>query len=227
MWLCPVFLTAQPLLVLDSGHTPKNGGSISVNGQYEVQYNDRFVSELKPALEASGWKVLLTRKADEEIDLTQRAAIANRMNADLFLSIHHDSAQLKYLKPIEIQGKPAYQSKHAIEGYSLFVSAENPYFKQSQNLASKLGKKLQKLGRAPALHHTEPIEGENRTLLNKQYGVYRYDGLMVLRQTKMPAILLEIGVIIDSKDEAYINDKTNRQLMIEQIVDTLRPSNLF
>ena len=38
---------AQPLLVLDSGHTPSKGGALGTRGEYEVVYNDRFVSGLK------------------------------------------------------------------------------------------------------------------------------------------------------------------------------------
>lgn len=72
-FLLPLSVYAQSVLVLDAGHTPKNGGALSVTGQYEVQYNDRFVAELKPALEQAGWKIVLTRQPHQEISLTERA----------------------------------------------------------------------------------------------------------------------------------------------------------
>ena len=218
----PFFTLAAPVLVLDSGHTPQQGGALGIQGIDEVVYNDRFVSELKPALEQAGWYVLLTRTPEENISLIQRANLANQHHAKVFLSIHHDSAQLRYLKAINIKGKPAYQTIQPIRGYSLFVSQLNPQFNESYRLAELLGKQLYQLKRPPTLHHAEAIEGENRSLLNKTYGVYRYDQLAVLRHTTMPAVLLEIGVIVDKQDEAYVSEATNRQAMIQAIVQALQ-----
>ena len=213
---------AQPLLVLDSGHTPSKGGALGTRGEYEVVYNDRFVSGLKTALEKDGWQVLLTRQPEQEITLAERAALANRQQADVFVSLHHDSAQLQYLEQTSHHGKQAYRTIRPIRGYSLFVSALNPQYSQSKQLATEIGRALRALGRQPTLHHAEPIEGENRPLLDAANGVYRYDGLAVLKQTEMPAVLLEIGVIVDEQDEAYVSDAANRQKMIEAVVRALK-----
>ena len=218
----PFFALAAPILVLDSGHTPQQGGALSIQGIYEVVYNDRFVAELKPALEQAGWHVLLTRTPSQNISLAQRVDFANQHRANLFLSIHHDSAQAHYLEAITVQGKPAFQTRQPIRGYSLFVSQLNPQFTESQRVAQSLGKQLYQLKRPPTLHHAEAIEGENRPLLHKIYGVYRHDQLAVLRQTTMPAVLLEIGVIVDKQDEAYVSQAANRQAMIQAIVRALQ-----
>ncbi|OSI11559.1 N-acetylmuramoyl-L-alanine amidase [Neisseria zoodegmatis] len=219
--------TENPLLVLDSGHTPKHGGALGIKGQYEVVYNDQFVSKLQPELEKAGWKVMLTRLPEQEIGLSERAALANKNGAVIFLSIHHDSAQLKYLQEVEHNGQKVYQTTRPIRGYSLFVSGKNPEFIKSQKLAASIGKELRGLGRVPTLHHAEPIAGENRLLLDKTNGVYRYDELAVLRQTTMPAVLLEIGVIVDKQDEAYISQTENQRAMINAIVRALQPYQHF
>lgn len=213
---------AQPLIVLDAGHNPQQGGALSVRGIYEVDYNDRFVAELKPQLEKIGWKVVLTRKQGETIELKQRSQMANTQNADLFLSIHHDSAQEHYLQPIEFQNKKAYQTLLPIQGSSLFISDLNGQPEKSSCLAHLMGQNLNALSRQPALHHAEPIEGENRPLLHKEYGIYRYDNLAVLRLTQMPAVLFEVGVLPDKADEAYINDKTQRQKIQHAIVKAVQ-----
>lgn len=219
----PYIAIARPLLVLDSGHTPQKGGALSLTGRYEVIYNDRFVSELKKALQQSGWQVVLTRQPNQEISLAERAELANQKQASLFLSIHHDSAQLIHLQTTVHNGKTVYTSKKPIRGYSLFVSTENPKFEQSKQVAISIGQALRQLGRPPSLYHAEPIEGENRTLLDKTNGVYRYDQLVVLRKTQMPAVLLEVGVLVDRQDEAYVDKKENRQAMIQSIVQSLKP----
>lgn len=211
---------AAPLIVLDPGHSPGEGAT-SVQGIKEVAYNDRFVAELAPALERAGWRVALTRQPDQKLDLAARPRLANRLHADVFLSIHHDSAQLKYLRAIDVNGASAWETTQPIEGYSLFVSRENPKFAASLQLATRLGASLHALGRAPNLMHAEPIAGENRPLLDRELGIYEFNRLAVLRHAQMPAALLEVGVITDRSDEAWVSDAGHRRQMIEQIVEAL------
>lgn len=209
---------AAPLVVLDPGHNPANGGATSIRGTKEVTYNDRFVSELAPALRHAGWRVEITRQPGDAIGLVERAELADRLQATLFLSIHHDSAQPRYLVAVEAGGLPGYRTVKPIEGYSLFVSRENPQYSKSYRLATLLGRELRQLGRLPALHHAEDIPGENRPLLDRSLGIYEYDRLAVLRHGKAPAVLLEVGVITDRRDEAYVDDPGNRARMIRKIV---------
>ncbi|MBR7001522.1 MAG: N-acetylmuramoyl-L-alanine amidase [Neisseriaceae bacterium] len=213
---------AQPLIVLDAGHNPQQGGALGVRGIYEVDYNDRFVAELQPQLEKIGWQVLLTRKKDQTVTLGERVQTANQQNADLFLSIHHDSAQEHYLQETQFNSKKAYQTITPIGGSSLFISHLNGQPEQSYCLANAIGRNIADLGRAPALHHAEPIAGENRPLLNATYGIYRYDNLAVLRGTQMPAVLLEVGVIPDKADEAYINHPTHRKAIEKAVVQAVQ-----
>ena len=56
-----------------------------------------------------------------------------------------------------------------------------------------MGSALIESGLKPALHHAEPIKGENRPLLDEHTGVYEYTDLVVLKAAEMPAILLECG----------------------------------
>ena len=222
LFLLPLSVYAQSVLVLDAGHTPQNGGAISATGQYEVSYNDRFVAELKPELEKSGWKVLLTRTPTQERSLKERAEFANRSYADLFLSIHHDSAQLADLQAIQLADKTVYQSKQPLHGFSVFVSGSNPQFEQSARLAKAIGQNLRQIGRSSNWYHNKPLQGENRPFLDKTNGVYQYDGLAVLRLTKMPAVLVEIGVIVDKDDEQTVSQAANRSQMIQAIVRALQ-----
>lgn len=212
------FLYAEPLLVLDSGHTPDAAGALGVRGIYEVEYNDRFVAELKPQLEAIGYQVILTRTPEQNISLQQRARIANQLNADLFLSIHHDSTNERYLIPTVVNNLPAQRTIEPFRGFSAYISNKNGSPFSSYCFAENLTKQILPLGRAPALYHADPIKGENRPLLNKEYGIYRYDNLAVLRLTKVPAVLLEIGVIPDEEDEAWVNNFQNRYNMQQAIV---------
>lgn len=221
--LLALSVQAAPLIVLDTGHNPDQGGATSIQGTSEVTYNDRFVSELAPALKLAGWRVAVTRQPVQHIDLLARARLANQLHAAIFLSIHHDSAQLQDLKKIKNNGLAAYETTLPIAGYSLYVSRKNAQYAESLQLATLLGKELRSLGRPPTLYHAEKIPGENHPLLNKHLGIYQYDDLAVLHHTRMPAVLLEVGVITDKQDEAYVASDANRKKMIRKIVQALQP----
>jgi len=212
----------KPVIVLDPGHSPPTGGALSIRGVYEVEYNDRFAAGLAIALQKAGFHVVLTRQPDQAASLQERSALANRLKPDLFLALHHDSAQLVHLEPLHVNGVATYRTKEEIAGYSLFVSRENAQFNRSWLFAQQLGKNLLSLGRPPTLHHAEHIAGENRELLDKKLGIYRFDRLAVLRKTEAPAVLLELGVIVDQDDDAYVSNPTNQETMIQAIVTAIK-----
>ena len=209
-----------PVILLDSGHNPPKSGAISVRGIYEFDYNDQFTAMLAEALRKASFHVELTRLPDKSIQLNARADLANRLMPELFLSLHHDSAQLVHLESFDINEITAYRTKKRITGYSIFVSRENAQFQHSMLFARQLGEHLLQLGRKPSLHHAENIEGENYELLDEALGIYQA-GFVVLKKTKVPAVLLEVGVIVDEDDEAYISNPKNREKMVQAIVDAV------
>jgi N-acetylmuramoyl-L-alanine amidase len=212
----------MPTILLDPGHTPEQQGALGIRGIYEVVYNDHFVSKLVKALRSASFTVNLTRQPDQSISLIDRVAIANNGQSELFLSIHHDSAQPIYLKKINLEHGYGYQAIKQISGYSIFVSKTNSQFANSYRFAEILGQLLLKLGRPPTLHHAEDISGEHRELLNERLGIYRFDDLVVLAKTKIPAVLLEIGVIVDPDDEHYVSVESNQDAMCQAIVQAIQ-----
>jgi N-acetylmuramoyl-L-alanine amidase len=212
----------KPVVIIDPGHTKKMPGAISVTGRFEVAYNDNVASLLSKALNQSGFETIITREPEQDITLEDRAHIANSYHALAMISIHHDSAQSMYLESVKINETKAYRTLKPISGYSIFISQKNPEFGRSFMLSKLLGENLIKLGRKPTLHHAEPIPGEGRTLLDAELGIYQYDELVVLKQTKLPAVLLELGVIVDPSDEIYVATPDNQKSMVDAIVNTLK-----
>lgn len=216
----PAAAGTLPLIVLDPGHTPENPGALGARGMYEVDYNDRFAAELAPLLRAAGWRVVLTRERGQSMTLAERADLANRLRADLFLSIHHDSVRDIFVTPTEHEGRPAQRTDGdaRFRGYSLYVSERNPCSGASRTFALLLGQRIRTLGRPPALYHADWRYGSGRPLYDEHLGIYRYDNLAVLRRTEMPAVLLEVGVLPDETDEAWVSTPANRHAMQRAIV---------
>ncbi|OOR91674.1 hypothetical protein B0181_02715 [Moraxella caviae] len=217
-----LFLSAcatRPLIVLDSGHNPvRSSGAISVRGINEVDYNDIFTGELERAFAQAGWQVVMTRKPEEDRSLDERAAIANETAPLVFLSIHHDSTQLENLAEIKTAYQPAYRTKHPIAGSSLHISIDNPHYDDSLRFATLVGEELQAVGRKFNLDHANPSYERPLPLVNADYAIYRHDLLRVLRTTTVPAVLLEVGVIVDIDDEELARNADERQKLISAIV---------
>ncbi|MCH4889878.1 hypothetical protein EZV73_20025 [Acidaminobacter sp. JC074] len=80
------------LIVVDAGHGGHDPGAVSPNGTKEKDVNLEASLILKKKLENAGFKVYLTRERDNYVKLSDRAGIANQLNADIFVSIHANAA---------------------------------------------------------------------------------------------------------------------------------------
>lgn len=83
--------TSSGLIVIDPGHGGRDPGAISYLGYYEKEVNLGIARRLNAILQKRGIQVIMTRQSDTYIDREERAAIANRAGADLFVSIHADA----------------------------------------------------------------------------------------------------------------------------------------
>ena len=78
-------------IVIDAGHGGRDPGATSVIGGYEKTINLAVARKVASLLSERGFNVKMTRTSDRFVELEDRAAIANRLQADLFVSIHSDS----------------------------------------------------------------------------------------------------------------------------------------
>ena len=86
-----IYRTVSGTVVIDAGHGGKDPGATSYTGDYEKSANLSIARKVASHLENRGVRVIMTRNSDTFIELNERAAIANRARADLFVSIHCDS----------------------------------------------------------------------------------------------------------------------------------------
>jgi N-acetylmuramoyl-L-alanine amidase len=206
-------------IVLDVGHTAVSEGATSARNVAEFVFNLRLARRIEEKLKSEGFpetRLLLT-EGKARPSLVKRVAAANDLNANLFLSIHHDSVPNSLLENWEFEGKKSHFSDR-FSGYSVFVSRNNPDFKTSFAFAELVGKQMKAQGLQYAQQYTQAVMGRYRhPLLNKETGVYSYDELAVLRSTRMPAVLLEAGSIIN-RDEELKMDSPERQDIISSAV---------
>lgn len=208
--------TAAPnfIAAIDIGHSKARGGAVSARGISEYQFNRRLGGELFEALQSSGFaRSLLINPGGGEIGLVKRAQVANEHNADVFLAIHHDSVKDNFLKDWTVDGKPQKYCDD-FHGYSIFFSRKNVAAAGSRAFAFALGEALLKAGFKPTLHH---VAQEHRPIVDPTTGVYAFDDLLVLKNAKMPAVLLECGVIVNRAEEQDLNSAKYRSRLIVAI----------
>jgi N-acetylmuramoyl-L-alanine amidase len=211
-------------IVLDVGHTAESEGATSSRNVPEFSYNLRLAQVIAEKLKAEGFAEtkLLVTAGKAKPSLFKRVAVANDMNANLFLSIHHDSVPNKLLEDWEFEGQKSHFSDR-FSGYSVFVSHDNADFKTSFAFAQLLGKAMKASGLEYARQYTMPIMGHYQyPLLDKETGVYAHDELVVLRKTRMPAVLLEAGSIINRDEELKMNSTERRDLISAAVVAAVK-----
>lgn len=189
--------------VIDVGHTAEAPGAKSARGIYEYVFNLVLARRIEQQLLGSGFErtVLLVTDGPAREGLFQRVARANHLSPDLLLSIHHDSVPDKFLAKWEFEGEERSFSDR-FKGHSIFISRNNRDRNGSLQFASQLGSRLREHGLQYTPHYTERFMGSRqRQLVDPVAGVYRYDQLIVLRTTGMPAVLLEAGSIINREEE--------------------------
>ena len=202
-------------IVLDVGHTAQSEGATSARNVAEFAFNLRLAQRIEEKLKAEGFAEtkLLVTEGKARPSLVKRVAAANNLQANFFLSIHHDSVPNSFLENWEFEGKKRHFSDR-FSGYSVFVSRSNPDFKTSLLFAELVGREMKAQGLQYAQQYTQAIMGRyQHPLLNKETGVYSYDQLVVLRKTRMAAVLLEAGSIINRDEELKMDSPERRDII--------------
>lgn len=197
------------VIVLDPGHGGKNTGARNVaNGMFEKYFTLDLALRLKPLLEARGWTVHLTRTNDVEVSLADRVTFAEEKRADLFLSLHFNSAY-----PSEREsgletycttpaGMPSNLTRE-FEDNPNDVYPNNAFDTQNLQYAIRIHRALVQLG------------------TSRDRGVRRARFLGVLRGQNRPAVLIEAGYLSNPTEARRIADPAFRQLMAEAIASAL------
>ncbi|PIO83523.1 N-acetylmuramoyl-L-alanine amidase [Loigolactobacillus backii] len=84
---------SEATIVLDPGHGGRDSGAISLKKTYEKTFTLATAKAIAARLRSAGARVILTRNKDKYVGLSPRPAIAKRVHADAFISIHFDSSE--------------------------------------------------------------------------------------------------------------------------------------
>lgn len=198
----------KPLVVIDAGHGGHDPGSLSIDGKYrEKDASLAIAKAVRNALLASGRvRVAMTRSDDRFLVLSERREIARRLHADLFISIHCDSAPgsnasgatvytLSEVSSDRVAAKLAAKENKAdiLNGVNLD--------KQSNDVSSILIDLTQRETMNTSSRFADLLQREltdQRVDFKTTY--HRFAGLAVLKAPDVPAVLLETGYMSSPED---------------------------
>ncbi len=210
-------------VVVDVGHTAGNPGAMSARGASEYDFNLKLATLMDEKLRAAGFSrtVLLITTDNKRRALFERIRRAQAMSGDLFVSIHHDSVPDRFLQKWDFNGEQrAYSDR--FKGHSIFVSHDNADYAGSVQFGRMLGQRLKDHGLKYTPHYTESFMGSRRRILvDADAGVYRYDQLIVLKNNRIPAVLLEAGSIINRDEELAMATPERRGIITAALVDAV------
>ena len=216
-------------VVLDPGHGGRDPGAVgSMSKEKDIALSVAKKLGDKINTNHSDVKVLYTRSTDKFIPLDERPRIANKAQAQLFISIHCNALDRRKKSPQGVETyilglhrsqdnlevakrensvivyEDNYETKYQgfnpnePESYIIFEFMSNKFLEQSLNFAS--------------LTQHELINSAKRTNRN-----VRQAGFLVLRETGMPSVLIELGYISNKDEERYLNSSQGQTTLANSI----------
>lgn len=217
------FSKNKKVVMLDAGHGGQDPGAISKNGHYEKDLTLKMAKETKKLLEDAGYKVVLSRDRDVFITLRGRVKKAHDAKADLFISIHADSAR-----------------NTSARGLSIYTISEKASDKEAAALAERENKSDILLGMdlddyqqevssvlidlakqdtmKESRRYADLVVNEMQRTVQLLPNAHRFAGFAVLKSPNIPSVLLEMGYMSNKKEEREMQKASYRKKLGKALV---------
>lgn len=217
-------------LVIDAGHGGHDAGARgaismekNINLSVALQFG-RYVEKYMPEV-----RVIYTRKTDKFVSLIERANIANRANADLFISVHTNALPAgKIARGFETYTLGMHRAKDNLDvamRENSVISMEKDYKQTYQGFDPKSsesyiifefiqGKNMERSVELARMIQRKVCDNANRP----DKGVHQA-GFLVLRETSMPSCLIELGFITTPDEERILNNTDRVNDIAKSIYD--------
>jgi len=213
-------------IVIDAGHGGNDPGAIGRSGLREKDVNLDIAKRLSRLLESSGVNVVLTRNSDRFISLDRRGAIANNSKADLFVSIHSNANRVRSLSGVEVYyvSPSVSDSKRALSSAkTAALNLDSSFFaSHSLDLKAILWDMIYTNARGESIELSRYLCRWMRSNLEAKILGIKAARFQVLRDVRMPAVLIEVGFLSNINEERKLKNSYYRQKIAEGIADGIR-----
>ncbi len=215
----------RPIVVIDPGHGGTDPGATSISGQvHEKDLALALSRELRDDLVKRGRvRVAMTRDDDRYLTLDERAALARRLNAAMFVSVHIDSAP----NPLA-RGATVYSlSDVASDAEAARLAASENGADEKNGPSAPVEAILSDLAMQGQMQASaalaERLVGHSKGQFELRPNPHRFAAFHVLRRSDVPAVLFEAGYISNADDELLLRTPQQRSriaLALAQAIET-------
>jgi len=213
-------------IVLDAGHGGSDPGAIGRTGLKEKDVNLDIAKRLANLLRNEGIAVVLTRSSDVFIPLSTRANIANSTKADLFVSIHSNANRVRSLNGFEtyyVAPNVSDSSRALTAAKTAALNLDSASFaSQSQDLKAILWDMIYTNARAESIELANAVCRSMDSNLDAKILGIKGARFQVLRDARMPAVLIEVGFVSNLDEERMLRNSFYRQKIAESIAQGIR-----
>lgn len=218
----------QRIIVIDAGHGGKDPGCIGKGGTQEKTVVLSVAKKLKNKLDANGFKTFLTRSSDVYLKLAERAEIAEKRKADLFISLHANANPSRDMKGFSIY---TLSEKASDEEAQKLAESENAADKIDVNGFEQFSKDIRVALSSLQQHAVAELSEEyanscakcfNNAKIEQQRGpAVRHAPFAVLRST-VPGALIELGHLSNKNEEKLLRTDTHQNKLVDAIVKSVK-----
>ncbi len=213
-------------VIVDAGHGGNDPGALGRTGLREKDVNLDIAKRLAALLRAEGVNVIMTRSSDRFIPLDTRVQITNNAHADFFVSIHSNANRTRSLNGFEIYCVTAglndsKRSLSAAKAANLNLDGAS-FASNSLELKAILWDMLYAYDRAESIQLSREICKIVRNNIEVRVIGVKEARYEVLREARIPAVLVETGFVSNSNEERMLKNGYYRQKMAESIFEGMR-----
>lgn len=219
-------------VVIDPGHGGRDPGAVGQN-IYEkdvvlpISLKVReYISEYLPDV-----RVIFTREKDEFVEIHRRAEIANSAGADLFISVHANSNRNRRIQGTETYAMGLHTSKENLEvarKENAVIFKEDDYdeqydgFDPTSEESYIIFSLMQNTYLAQSLNFASMLQDEFRSRARRVDRGVKQAGFIVLWQTTMPSVLIEVGFISNPQEERFLMSDQGQSYIASGIFRAVR-----
>ena len=213
-----------PVIVIDAGHGGKDPGTIGYKKTKEKNIVLLYAKDLAKKLQSKKkYKVYLTRKKDKFLPLRSRNQIARKYNADLFISLHADAARNKKARGLSIY---RLSKKSSDKEAALLARKENradiiagvDLSEIEKDVSNTLIDLSMRDAKNKSIIFAKLLHKNLKNKVRVRKRALHYAGFVVLKNSNMASILLEIGYLSNKDDTKNLRKKSYRNKLTDGIV---------
>lgn len=206
----------RPIVVIDAGHGGRDPGATSISGQvHEKQLTLMLAQALRDELVKRGRvRVAMTRDDDRYLALDDRAALARRLEAAMFVSIHIDSAANPLARGASVYSLSDVASDAEAAQLATRENRESDGGAGAGTVDAMLADLAMQAQMSASATLATRLIGKAAGRLELRPNPHRFAAFHVLRRAEAPAVLFEAGYLSNPDDELLLRNPGERQKMV-------------